>query len=60
MQEEIKKKNQKTKQRYVVKIERIFFSSFVVKGGEISQNSPGWKGPQKMIWSNLAWERKPR
>ena len=24
-----------------------------------SQNSPGGKGPQKIIWSSLSWERKP-
>lgn len=24
-----------------------------------SQNSPGWIGPQKIMWSNLSWERDP-
>lgn len=25
-----------------------------------SWKSPGWKGPWKIIWSNLLWKRKPR
>jgi len=24
-----------------------------------SQNSPGWEGPGKIIWSNVSWEREP-
>jgi len=28
--------------------------------GQVSENSPGWKGLREIIWSNLLWEREPR
>ena len=27
---------------------------------ESSQNSPDWKGPRRIVWSNFSWDRQPR